>query len=49
LETERVRIPVDGDDAEAELLRAADRPPLVPARADEEDGLSAHYVTATTA
>ncbi len=37
LEPERVRVPVDADDAEAELLRPLDRAPLVPARTDEED------------
>ena len=42
LEAERGAVPVDGDDAEPELLRAPDRAALVAARADEEDGLSAH-------
>ena len=41
-EPERVGIPVDGDDAEPELLRAHDRPPLVAACADEQNGLSLH-------
>ena len=41
-EPERVRIPVDGDDAQAELLRAHDRAPLVAARADEQNRLSLH-------
>ena len=36
-EAERVRVAVDADDAEAELLRPLDRAPLVPARTDEED------------
>jgi hypothetical protein len=42
LEAERGAIPVDGDDAEPELLCPPDRAALVAARADEEDGLSAH-------
>ena len=42
LEPERGAVPVDRDDAEPELLRAPDRAALVAARADEEDGLSAH-------
>ena len=41
-EPERVGIAVDGDDAEPELLRAHDRPPLVAAGADEENGLTLH-------
>ena len=32
-----VGVPVDGDDAGAELARALDRAPLVASRADEED------------
>ena len=40
-------VPVDRDDTEAELLRAPDRAALVPARADEENGLSAHRGDAT--
>ena len=35
----RVGVPVDRDDAPAELLHALDRPPLVPAGADEENRL----------
>ena len=34
-----VRVAVDGDDANAELARALDRATLVPACADEQDGL----------
>ena len=37
LQPESVRVPVDADDAEAELPRPLDRAPLVTARADEED------------
>ena len=36
-EAGRVRVAVDGDDAQAELARALDRTPLVPSRADHED------------
>jgi hypothetical protein len=32
-----VRVPVDGHDAQAQLLRAQDRAPLMASRADEED------------
>jgi hypothetical protein len=39
LEPGRVRVSVDGDDAQSELLRAQDRAPLVAPRADEENGL----------
>src|SRR5581483_9519332 len=42
LEPQRVGIAVDGDDPQPELLGARDRPPLVAAGADEEDGLAAH-------
>ena len=35
----RLGVSVDRDDAQAELLRAEDRPPLVAPRADEENGL----------
>ena len=38
-EPRRVGVPVDRDDAHAELLHALDRPALVPAGADEENGL----------
>ena len=38
-EADRLRIAVDRDDAEPELLRAKDGAPLVAAGADEEDGL----------
>ena len=37
-EPERVRVAVDGDDAQAELLRAQDRAALMTACADEENG-----------
>jgi hypothetical protein len=36
-EPERIGIPVDGGDAQPELLRTLDRAPLVSARADEQD------------
>jgi hypothetical protein len=39
LEPERLRIPVDRDDADAELLHTLDRAPLMAARGHEEDGL----------
>ena len=39
LQARRVRVAVDRDDAQAELLRPQDRAPLVPAGADEEDRL----------
>ena len=42
LEPGRGAVPVDRDHAEPELLGAPDRAALVPARADEENGLSAH-------
>ena len=38
-EAGRVRVAVDGRDAQPELLRPQDRAALVPAGADEEDGL----------
>jgi hypothetical protein len=38
VEPERVRIAVDRDNAQPELLRPSDRAPLMPARADEENG-----------
>ena len=38
-EPERVRVAVDGQHAQPELLRPQDRVPLVASRADEEDGL----------
>ena len=38
LQAARRGIAVDGDHAQAELLRAQDRPPLVAAGTDEEDG-----------
>ena len=41
-EARGVGVAVDGDDAEAELLRPRDRPPLMAAGADEEDGLALH-------
>ena len=37
---ERLRVAVDGDRLETELARARDRSALVPAGADEEDGLA---------
>jgi hypothetical protein len=49
LQAGRGAVPVDRDDAEAELLGTANRAALVPARADEEDGLSAHRGDATAA
>jgi hypothetical protein len=39
LQAERVRVPVDRDDAQAELLRPQDRAALVAPGADEEDRL----------
>ena len=44
-EARGVRIAVDRDDAQAELLRPCDRPPLMAAGADEEDGLALHATT----
>ena len=39
LQAGRIGVAVDGDDAEAELLRPQDRAALVAPGADEEDGL----------
>ena len=38
LQPRRVGVPIDGDDAQPQLLRAQDRAALMPAGADEEDG-----------
>jgi hypothetical protein len=41
LQSQRLGVPVDGHDAQPELLRARDRAPLVAPGADEEDRPSA--------